>query len=276
MKLMKLKAFLAAAFVAGAGTSAWAEDEPDEKAVAFGEAEFWLGGDEVDVASGEGEFWLGPDEIAVASDEKTFWLGSEVLTPGHSSDPFDSETEAWAAVNGGLVSFGPTDKVKEVLDASTILTVEGYKAMFTPVVYQTKEDGKWRVMYELTASATNTLMQSIHAVVTNIDLAEITAEGVATMLLEGGVPGFYYTLFASDAVTSVTEPSSRDKENSDRLCYEEGVVFFWNVVKPSDAAGFFTVSVSPEQAFTSGEPSADVRGGGIIVLPPVITTGSDD
>ena len=42
------------------------------------------------------------------------------------------------------------------------------------------------------------------------------------------------------------------------------------------AAGFFTVSVSPEQAFTSAEPSADVRGGGIIVLPPVITTGSDD
>ena len=77
-------------------------------------------------------------------------------------------------------------------------------------------------------------------------------------------------------MTSVTEPSSRDKENSDRLCYEDGFVFFMNVGKPSDEAGFFTVSVSPEQAFTSAEPSADVRGGGIIVLPPVITTGSDD
>ena len=198
------------------------------------------------------------------------------LAPGHSSDPFDSETEAWAAVNGGLISFGPTDKVKEVLEASTILTVDGYKAMFTPVVCQAKEDGKWRVMYELTASATNTLMQSIHDVVTKIDLTEITTEGVASMSLDGGIPGIYYTLFTSDAVTTVTEPSSRDKENSDRLCDEDGFVFFWNVEKPSDAAGFFTVSVSPEQAFTSGEPSADVRGGGIIVLPPVITTGSDD
>ena len=75
MKLMKLKAFLAAAFVAGAGTSAWAEDEPGEEAVAFGEAEFWLGGDEVAVASGEGEFfWLGPDEVAVATGEKKFPL----------------------------------------------------------------------------------------------------------------------------------------------------------------------------------------------------------
>ena len=70
---------LAAALVAGAGASAWAEDAPEEEVVAFGEAEFWLGGDEVAVASGEGEFWLGPDEIAVASGEKTFWLGPEGL-----------------------------------------------------------------------------------------------------------------------------------------------------------------------------------------------------
>ena len=60
------------------------------------------------------------------------------------------------------------------------------------------------------------------------------------------------------------------------LCEPDKPVTFEAVEKPSDAAGFFTVSVSPEQAFTSGEPSADVRGGGIIVLPPVITTGSDD
>ena len=70
----KLKTFLAAALVAGAGVSAWAEDAPEEEVVAFGEAEFWLGGDEVVVASGEGGFWLGPDEIAVATGEKEFAL----------------------------------------------------------------------------------------------------------------------------------------------------------------------------------------------------------
>ena len=172
------------------------------------------------------------------------------LAPGHSSDPFNSEAEARAAVQSGLVSFAPAPAVENVLKESTILTVEGYKEMFTPVVYQTKEDGKWRVMYELTEKGTNDLNQSIHAVVTNLDVQAIAAEGVASMSLDGGIPGFYYTLFASDAVTSVTEPSSRVKANSDKLCDEKGVVTFLNVEKPSDAAGFFTVSVSPEQVFT--------------------------
>ena len=75
MKLTKLKTLLTAALVAGAGPSAWAEDAPEEVVVAFGEAEFWLGGDEMAVASGEGElFWLGPDEVAVATGEKKFPL----------------------------------------------------------------------------------------------------------------------------------------------------------------------------------------------------------
>ena len=75
MKLMKTKRFLAAALVAGAGAFAYADDAPGEVVVAFGEAEFWLGGDEEEVvASGEGEFWLGPDELVVADAEKEFAL----------------------------------------------------------------------------------------------------------------------------------------------------------------------------------------------------------
>ena len=58
MKLTKLKTLLTAALVAGAGPSAWAEDAPEEVVVAFGEAEFWLGGDEVAVATGEKKFPL--------------------------------------------------------------------------------------------------------------------------------------------------------------------------------------------------------------------------
>ena len=54
----KLKTFLAAALVAGAGVSAWAEDAPEEEVVAFGDAEFWLGPDEITVATGEKEFAL--------------------------------------------------------------------------------------------------------------------------------------------------------------------------------------------------------------------------
>lgn len=74
MKVRKLKAFLAAALLVGAGVPARADDAPEEEVVAFGEAEIWLGGDEVVVASGEGVFWLGPDEIAVATGEKEFPL----------------------------------------------------------------------------------------------------------------------------------------------------------------------------------------------------------
>ena len=75
MRLTRLKAVLSAALVAVAGASAHAGDAPEEEVVAFGEREFWLGGDEEVVASGEGGFWLGPDEIAIASGEGVFWLG---------------------------------------------------------------------------------------------------------------------------------------------------------------------------------------------------------
>ena len=75
MKFEEFKAVFAAALVAVTGLAAYAEDVSEEEVVAFGEAEFWLGGDEVAVASGEGElFWLGPDEVAVATGEKKFPL----------------------------------------------------------------------------------------------------------------------------------------------------------------------------------------------------------
>lgn len=68
---------MAAALVAGAGVSAWADDAPEEEVVvATDEATFWLGGDEVAVASDEATFWFGPDEITVATDEATFALMS--------------------------------------------------------------------------------------------------------------------------------------------------------------------------------------------------------
>ena len=73
MKATRIKKYLLTALVAGAGVLAWADDAPDE-VVAFGETEFWLGGDEVVVATGKGVFWLGPDEFVVATGEKEFAL----------------------------------------------------------------------------------------------------------------------------------------------------------------------------------------------------------
>lgn len=61
---------------------------------------------------------------------------------------------------------------------------------------------------------------------------------------------FYYTFFKSAAVTNVLTVEARDKTNSDVLCDGNGTVAFENVKKPSDAAGFFTVTASPETPFT--------------------------
>ena len=193
------------------------------------------------------------------------WL-SKPLVPGQSSDPFDSPELAQAAVESGAVSFAPAPDVENVLRDSTVLTVDGYKEMFTPVIYPS--EGKWRVMYALTEGGTNALEKSVHAVVTNLNLAALAAaseEGVS-MTLTGGIPGFYYTLFKSEDVTLVTDVGSHDKANSDRLCDKTGGVTFEKVTKPSDAAGFFTVRASPEQVFT-GE--ADLAGA-IVVISPIL------
>ena len=199
--------------------------------------------------------------------EKVYEAGSkEPLAPGQSSEPFDSVELAQAAIKSGAVSFAPTPDVEKVLKDSDVLTVEGYKAMFTSVIYPS--ENKYRVMYALTENATNALEQSVHTIVTNLNLAALAAaseEGV-DMTLTGGIPGFYYTLFKSEDVTLVTDVGSHDKANSDRLCDKTGAVTFEKVTKPSDAAGFFTVRVSPEQVFT-GE--ADLAGA-IVVISPIL------
>ena len=118
MKLIKLKAVLAAALVAGAGASAWAEDAPEEEVVAFGEAEFWLGGDEVAVASGEGEFWLGPDEIVEASAEKTFWLGPDGQPVGESAWLVQTDAGCY------IVGEGKATALPNGFDRDSITSVE--------------------------------------------------------------------------------------------------------------------------------------------------------
>ena len=60
MKPTKLKAVLAAALIAGAGASAYADDAAEETVVASAAASLWLGPDEFVEASAEATFWLGP------------------------------------------------------------------------------------------------------------------------------------------------------------------------------------------------------------------------
>ena len=121
MKLIKLKAVLAA--VLAGGTAAWgqaalpAEDAPEEEVVAFGEAEFWLGGDEVAVASGEGEFWLGPDEIVEASAEASFWLGPEGQPTGESAWLVQTDAGSY------IVGEGKAEALPNGFDRNSITSV---------------------------------------------------------------------------------------------------------------------------------------------------------
>ena len=100
----KLKTFLAAALVAGAGASVWAAEE----VVAVGEAEFWLGpvGDSVEevVAVDEQEFWLGPDEIAVAWAEMEFVLTAfRELPENPTADEIRAAIEAVGAKDSNRI-----------------------------------------------------------------------------------------------------------------------------------------------------------------------------
>ena len=110
MKLTKPKAFLAAALVAAAGASAWA-DEATEEVVAFAEAELWLGPDEIVEASAEASFWLGPDgqpvgESAwiVQTDAGCYIVGEGSVT--NLPSVFNRESITSAEIQDGITEIG--------------------------------------------------------------------------------------------------------------------------------------------------------------------------
>ena len=111
MKLTRLKAVLAAALVAGAGTSAYADDAAEETVVATAEAEFWLGGDEIVVASGEKEFWLGPEGQPVGESAYvvTTAAGCYIIGEGVTTNfpaGFDRNSITSAVVADGITEIG--------------------------------------------------------------------------------------------------------------------------------------------------------------------------
>ena len=81
------------------------------------------------------------------------------------------------------------------------------------------------------------------------------------MTVTNCVPGFYYTIYGGSTATNLKAFVSEKSRNV--LCVSNKPVTFSGVVKPSDAAGFFTIGVGE----TPGVQPSD-RGE---VDPPAIT-----
>ena len=160
------------------------------------------------------------------------------VSPGKPLGPYET---ALAATNAlGAAVFTPPAAVAGVLTSDAART--DYAANFGLVV--TGGDGAWYVSAELTPAAEAKLAASAASVTTNLNLMAIAAlptEGTANLTPGGGVLGFYYTLCGAAEVRALPDGGA---QYGPALCASAaGEVVFPNVKKPSDAAGFFTVSV---------------------------------
>ena len=164
------------------------------------------------------------------------------VTPGGSSLPYETREEAEAdAAKAPIVPASNFDLTGDALVK--------WQGLFVNKVY-VDGDGKYRFAPVLSAAGSNAVAQAEATLTKAIKVADIAAatKAIETMALTGAEPGFYYTLFKSDDVTTVFE--GRDASNSDKMAKADGVVTFMNVTKPSDAAGFFSVKAFPEAKFT--------------------------
>ena len=118
-----------------------------------------------------------------------------------------------------------------------------YCAKFGFAVVPTS-DGKWTVGALLTPEAWSNVALSAQTAMRQIPLADIAALplGVPTnVTVVGCVPGFYYSFYSGSTVTNLRALASEDGRNV--LCEPGEPVTFSGVVKPSDAAGFFSIGV---------------------------------
>lgn len=176
--------------------------------------------------------------------ESTPWLGERFFTlkqtgdvpsvsPGSPAGPYDTPEEAASAAKSAV--FSAPANVAAVLPTATARAQ--YAAQFSQAV-SGPTDGKYYVRSEISESGTNALRKSVTAMTANLDVSSIAAlpaEGSTDISLSGGVPGFYYTLKGSAALTGDA------KSYVSAPCPTSGTVSFKSVEKPSAASGFFSI-----------------------------------
>lgn len=165
--------------------------------------------------------------------------GDVAIAPGESV-LFASEAAAEKArSNGGVYYVIAEDVAKKLL---TDGARANYRRMFEDAIV--KIGASYAVEIILTSSAQSQLLDSVNAMTRTIDVQEIASwdsETKNSLKLEGGIPGFYYTLNTGKSVTEIL-PDGTDA-NRDVLCDSDGSVTFPAVRKPSPEAGFFSLRV---------------------------------
>ena len=106
------------------------------------------------------------------------------------------------------------------------------------------EDGKWAVEAFLTEPDWTNVVKSAQAATRQIPVADIAALGLGDLTnvtVDGCVPGFYYSIYGGTALTNIKMFVSEESRNV--LCKPETPVTFKEIVKPSDASGYFIIGV---------------------------------
>ena len=174
--------------------------------------------------------------------------------------------------------FAPRAEVEAKLGKGSD-ALETYCDMFGFEVVPTS-DGKWAVAALPTPEAWTNVVLSAQAATRQIPVAAIAAlgtDGKKNVAVTNCVPGFYYTLYGAAGVRALPLGDVRALPLGDVralpttetiygaiLCGTDGEVEFDGVTKPSDAAGFFTISVKDtpgvQPSNRSGRPdTADVQ-----------------
>lgn len=182
----------------------------------------------------------GIDYLAKVKDANTMAIRAILITPGTPLTSFETAEEATNAMANAVVT--PSEEVAAALGSDMAKVT--YRGMFGFDVVPTS-DGKWAVAALLLPEPWTNVVLSAQAATLQIPVADIAALelGVETnVTVKGcGVTGFYYSFYSGSTVTNLTALASEGGRNV--LCGQGSDMVFSGVVKPSDAAGFFSVGV---------------------------------
>ena len=160
------------------------------------------------------------------------------VTPGEPV-VFDTAVEATNAMAAAVIT--PSDDVAAALGSDAAIAT--YRNMFGFDVVPTS-DGKWAVAALLNPPDWTNVVQSAQEATKQIPVADIASLELCVptnVTVKGcGVPGFYYSLYGAAGVRALP---TTETIYGPVLCGSGKDVEFSGVVKPSDAAGFFSVGV---------------------------------